>query len=305
MSDAMPGSSSGSEPRIAVLVLNWNGLSDTLACLESLTQVTSPPLHIFVIDNHSSESPEPLFDRFRQVIPLRNSSNLGYAGGNNVGFHHACTAGFDYIWVLNNDTRVAPDALIKMAEALDRDPGLGAVSNLILYMSDAEERVWYAGGILEQGLSRHRGMGWLRSQLSSESGTDFLSGCSFLIRRQVIEQVGGFDERYFCYAEDVDLSVRICQHGWRLGYVPDAVVWHSVSASSGHLSATKIYYKYRNKLLFLKKHRFPLRSMLRWYVRSLRYAVSLWLKHKRPDLSMDMLIALWHGTLNHSGKRCP
>lgn len=303
MDDTTLNSNRDSEPRVAVLVLNWNGLSDTLGCLESLTKITSPPLQIFVIDNHSSESPEPLFERFKQVIPLRNSSNLGYAGGNNVGFRHVCAAGFDYIWVLNNDTRVAADTLTKMVEALESDPALGAVSNLILYMNAAEERVWYGGGILEQGLSRHRGMGLLRKQLSSESETDFLSGCSFLIRRQVIEQVGGFDERYFCYAEDVDLSVRIRQHGWKLGYVPDAVVWHSVSAASGHLSATKIYYKYRNKLLFLKKHRFPLRSVLRWYARSLRYAVSLSIKHKRPDLSVEMLIALWHGTLNHSGKR--
>jgi GT2 family glycosyltransferase len=287
--------------KIVTLILNWNGLQDTLNCIESVLASTYSNNTLVIIDNNSVESVDEISVRYPDVVLIRNPDNLGYSGGNNIGFGKAIELGADYIWVLNNDTEVDRGCLKILANRLVTDTKAGAVSNLILYMN--AEICWYAGGELENGLSSHRGQGARVGDAIAEDHVDFVSGCSFLVRAPVVEELIGFDEDFFCYCEDVDLSVRIKKLGYMLAYEHDAIVYHKVSASSGHLSNTKIYYKYRNKLLFLDKHGFPFASKLRWYVSSLRYVLSLTIKHRRPKLSATLLRALWDGTFHKVGPR--
>ena len=131
----------------------------------------------------------------------------------------------------------------------------------------------------------------------------FFRDALFFLRLFLIQSINGFDDNFFCYSEDIDISIRIKGAGYRLAYIKDAVVYHKVSASSGHYSKTKIYYKYRNKIYFLKKHRFPYSSTIYWYFISLKYALSLFLKYKRPKLAATILIALFDGTFGRLGKR--
>lgn len=287
--------------KVVTLILNWNGVEDTLDCIRSVLDSSYKNNILVVIDNASTESTDDILLHHPSVLLLKNKRNYGYSGGNNIGFRKALELGADYIWVLNNDTKVDKECLSLLVERLDTDGNVGAVSNLILYMD--QETCWYAGGVLNNGLSGHHGQGKRVCDIQCPPEIDFLSGCSFLARSSVIKELGGFDEDYFCYSEDVDLSVRIKKRGHKLAYQHDAKVYHKVSASSGHLSSIKIYYKYRNNLLFLKKHRFPFSSRFRWYVSSLRYVLSLTIKHKQPALSVVLLCALWDGTIGKVGER--
>lgn len=142
-----------------------------------------------------------------------------------------------------------PRALSILVEFLERNLECNAVTNRINY---ANERgmCWFAGGIIRAGVPSHK-VGSCEQLESSadQGGSDFLSGCSFLSRTETLIQLGGFDENYFCYMEDVDLSLRIRSLGGELGYAEEAIVYHKVSRSTGHHSPLKVYYKSRNFIL--------------------------------------------------------
>lgn len=292
-----------SPPTVVIVILNWNGLSYTLSCLQSVYQLEYPCYEIVVVDNASSEPVESVRELFPDTVVIRNDDNLGYAGGNNVGIKYAIERGAKYVWILNNDTVVESDCLLYLVEHLENASEIGAVTNLILYMEDKNERCWFGGGIIEGGISVHWGMGQLYCELEEPPRTDYVSGCSFLARVNLMEKLEGFDEDFFCYSEDLDISLRIIKLGYKLGYQFRAVVHHKVSASVGHMSKTKIYYKYRNKIYFLKKHKYPFTAFVHWYATSLRYVISLTVKHHQPALSWTLLIALRDGAIGKLGKR--
>lgn len=292
-----------SSGRVAIVLLNWNGLKDTTECLSSLAKLNYRNYQTIVVDNASDEDITILSSHYPDVIVIRNQENYGYAKGNNVGIRKAAELGCEYCWVLNNDTEVAPDSLDKLVEALDHDKGLAAVTNLILYYDD-RTLSWFAGGIFEKGLPAHRGYYQKAIEHDTFTETEYLSGCSFLARTDVLEKISGFDERYFCYVEDVDISLQIRALGHRIAYVPEAIVWHKVSHSTGVGSPIPTYYKHRNMLYFLRKFNSPMNVSLFWWLTSIRYSISLLLKHHRPKNAWYLIRALIDATSNRMGK-CP
>ncbi len=289
--------------RVAIILINWNGLQDTLACLGSLATQSYRNCTTIVVDNHSSEDISVIVENYPDVVVIQNSENLGFCGANNIGINKAAELGAEYCWILNNDTEVAPDCLAHLVKALDSDPDVAAVAHPIVYYDD-RRLFWFSGGIFRHGLPKHRDyMAPIAETGFGDATTEYLTGCSFLARTGVLEELGGFDESYFCYVEDVDLSIRIKERGHGIGYVPEAVVWHKVSRSTGgDRSPIKLYYKHRNMIYFLTKFKRPVGAKMRWWFWSARISVAVALKHRRPKAAWYLIRGLVHGATGRMGR---
>ncbi len=184
---------------VAVILLNWNGLSDTLECIRSLLEQDYVNFNIFVVDNGSLEDPESTIGQLPRTTLIKAGSNLGFCRGNNLGIETASNAHFKYCWILNNDTIVERDALRVLVEFLDGNPKCNAVTNRI-NNADDRESCWFAGGTICAGVPSHRMdfIGHPKSDVNAGK-TDFLSGCSFLSKTETLMRLGRFDEIYFCY----------------------------------------------------------------------------------------------------------
>lgn len=245
-------------PKIFTVVLNWNGSGDTIECVESLKKVVYPNHNILIVDNGSTDGSESILrSLFPDIEVIQTGANLGYAGGNNIGIRHALERGADYIWLLNNDTIVDSRCLKYMVCAAEAGDRVGMVGSKIYYL-DSPETIWFAGGKVDLGrggLTSHIGMGLKDEGLYDEPAeTDYITGCSILARREMIDDVGLLDENYFLYFEDSDWCLRARKNGWKLLYEPRARLWHKEGAreSEGY-SERFIYYSLRNRLYFMKR----------------------------------------------------
>ena len=248
--------------RLTVVVLNWNGVDDTVALLRTLERCRLPEgwaASVMVVDNGSSDGSAGRIGReFPKVDLLALPDNLRFAGGNNRGVKRALEAGADAVMLLNNDTEADPALLERLLLALEQHPEAGAAAPLI-YFAAPSQRIWYAGGhcVPAAGLAAHRGLRTLdRGKYRSIEHTGYLTGCCLIARREAWEKVGLLDERYYIYAEDADWCLRARRAGYALLFVPTARLWHKVSASAGNQSAWKIYQRLRaNLTLFARNAR--------------------------------------------------
>ena len=244
-------------PKVTIIVLNWNGAGHTVNCLATVAKTTYPNYDVIVVDNGSSDdSVATICSSFPDIRIIETGHNLGYAGGNNVGIRDALAHGADYLWVLNNDTVVDPECLQRMVQAAESDQSVGMVGPKIYYL-DAPQTIWYAGGTvdLKRGLTWHIGKDESDQGQHDASGeAGFITGCSLLVRRQLVEAIGLMDESYFLYFEDVDWSLKARQAGWKLWFEPKAVLYHAEGAQEGRLYSDRfIYYTLRNRLYFMKR----------------------------------------------------
>jgi GT2 family glycosyltransferase len=245
------------QPRVAVIVLNWNGRSDTIECLHSVMDMRYLNYGTIVVDNGSTDgSTRAVQEVFPSVDLLVNSENLGFAGGNNVGLRHALREHVDYVLLLNNDTVVDPALLDTLIATAETDPRIGIVGPKIYYC-DQRDTLWYAGA-KEQWLRRIPATIGLdqidHGQYDQTGETAFVYGTAMLIRRQVLEEIGELDERFFAYHEDADLCLRARQAGYRCIYDPGGVVWHKVSAATRANPHMQDYLRARGRILFFAKH---------------------------------------------------
>jgi len=254
---------------VVVIVLNWCGEEDTVACIESLQRSTYSDLTILLMDNASPDgSGDRLHARFPDLPYLQTGTNLGYAGGNNRGFEHALARNADYVVVLNNDTVVDAaciGALVQTAE----DSGAALVAPKILYY-DAPTIVWSAGGDFSpmKALGVHRREGMIDTPDAGKPETiSFATGCSFLIRAGVLRQIGRFDESYFAYGEDVELCVRIARAGFQMLYEPKARVLHRIPVGRTKETPFQIRQRDRNRRRLARTHLGPVQriAFARWF----------------------------------------
>jgi len=198
-----------------------------------------------------------LRERFSDIDLLQTSKNLGFAGGNNVGIRHALEQGADYVWLLNNDTIVDPAALAELVNAAEASNAVGIVGSKIFFFSKPDV-IWFAGGSIRQcsGTSHHRGhLNKDEGQYNELTEVDYITGCSLLIKREVVAKIGLMDERFFLLFEEADWNQRAKKQGYKILYVPFSKVWHKVSVSIGAESPAYYYYLIRNSLLFTLKHK--------------------------------------------------
>lgn len=235
--------------RVSIVVLNWNGWQDTLACITSLQALDSTHFNIVLVDNGSTDGSVAQFQRVLPALELlQTGANLGFGGGCNVGIRHALACGAEYVWLVNSDARVDPGALSALVRLADQNPALGAVGS-VLFDSDAPTRVqlWGGGHVnLWLGRSNHR---------LAPSRIDFVSGASLLLRRAALEQIGLFDSSlFFMYWEDTDLGFRLRQAGWQLAVAAGSKIWHKQSASLGLGNPLLDEYATRSCVRFLRRH---------------------------------------------------
>ncbi len=220
--------------------------------MESCLRATHPRLRLLVVDNGSTDGSEGILRRrFPAVEILQTGDNLGFAGGNNAGIRHALAQGADQVLLLNNDTTVDPGFASALSDAATVHPRAGMLCPKIL-LQDRPDVIWYAGASFHPwlGWGRHRGYGQTdRGQFDRLEETPRATGCALLVTRALCEAVGLLRDDYFCYAEDLEWSLRAREAGFQLLYVPAARVWHKVSASTGGArSVTAVRYMTRNVL---------------------------------------------------------
>lgn len=178
-------------------------------------------------------------------------SNLGFAGGNNVGLRYLARTGAEgYVWVLNNDTVVAPDALRALVGVAREHPDIGVVGSTLLDYQ-MPERVLEAGG---GSLSRWHGWTVPRSATIDAVPLEFVKGASMLVSLGTVRRVGLMDERFFLYSEDVDWCLAMRARGLRLAHAEGSRVWHKEGASSGHRSPVHDYHSVKGALMLVHKH---------------------------------------------------
>jgi GT2 family glycosyltransferase len=245
------------QKKVYVIVLNWNGKEDTLDCLESLRRTNYDNYKVVLVDNGSEDdSVAAVRAKFPEVEIVETGKNLGFAGGNNVGINHAMKAGADYVFLINNDTTVDPDYLKALVDAAEADPMVGSAGSKILYYNEPE-RIWFAGGKINwlRNKGEHIGLDELdRGQYDETREVGYLTGCSLLVKREVVEKVGMLSDDYFLYYEDADYSLRIRNAGYKNLYVPASKIYHKVSRSTKPGSASYVYYHVRNGLVNARRN---------------------------------------------------
>lgn len=244
-------------PSVGVVIVNWN-LKDSLrATLESFRKVNYPGLQIVVSDNASSDgSPEMVRAEFPEVKLLTREQGVGYAKGASLGMAELVST-TKYIFSITNDVIVDPEILNVMVDYAEANPEAGVLGSKI-YFYDRPNVIWHAGGRVHPLFGQCYSLGWMRKdhpRYDQVRECDFICGCGFLLRSEVLRQIGFFKENLMFYGEDGDLCYRIREAGYRVVYVPAARVWHKVDATLAKNRPVQLHYSTRNTLYLLQRHR--------------------------------------------------
>lgn len=273
---------------VVISLLNFNGFTNTLACLSSLKniKIDNFKLTIVAVDNSSKEE----FD-FKNgslgnitLVVIKNSENLGFSGGNNVAIKYALENKADYVLILNNDTYADENFLEELLKVAETDNKIGILVPKIYFAPGFEYHkdrysknelgkvFWYGGGKIDWAnvIGHHRGVDEVdKGQYDKTQRTEIATGCCMLIKKEVFENVGLLDDKYFLYYEDSDLSMRAKSKGFKVVYVPTSIIWHKNAGSAGGSgSILQDYYITKSRLLFGFRYA-PARSKLALFKESL------------------------------------
>ncbi len=280
---------------VYIVVLNWNGYSDTLVCLNSLLAILYDNYRIIVCDNNSQDKsidklqewskersidliikyydrePQPLFleqqGKANSILLIQTGANLGFAGGNNIGIKYALADHqCEYIWILNNDTIVDVNALSALVEKCQRDRKIGICGSKLLFFSDPSLVQAWGGGTYNKwtGVAKELGRGVSIDRVVDEvlvdKTIDYVVGASMLVSVDFINDIGLMNEEYFLYHEEVDWSTRAIGK-YSMAYAEQSIVYHKDGGSTGSTKtqATSLadYYSTRGILIYTKKY-FPI-----------------------------------------------
>ena len=263
---------------LAIIVLNWNGADDTLNCVESLQQQTLRPEIIIVDNNSSDDSVERFEDHIKSQkkdapILIKNSQNLGFAGGINTGLVHARKQGFEYIGVLNPDAIADKHWLKSLYTELTSHPSAGIATGLLL-RRDGNTIDTSGDFYTTWGLPGPRNRDEPTVNAPNQPGEIFgATGGGALYRTAMLNDIGLFDEDFFMYYEDVDLSFRAQLAGWKVRYTPKAIAYHKVGASSQKVPGLAVFNTFKNLPLVLIKN---VPGRLFWTIGA-RFFLTYWL----------------------------
>jgi GT2 family glycosyltransferase len=243
--------------RVAVVILNWNGIKDTISCLDSLITQTYSNYNIVVIDNGSVDDSvtilrEYIADHADNTIELIcNTKNLGFAGGVNTGIRWALDKKFDAVALFNNDAVADRDWLSCLVKGLS-DEEIGISTGLLLHEDGKtidSTGDWYS----KWGLPFPRSRGDNTVFAHNDGFVFGASGGATLYRSKMLNDIGLFDEDFFAYYEDADMSFRAQLAGWKVNYTSDAIAYHKQGATSKKIPGFAVYQTFKNlPILFLK-----------------------------------------------------
>jgi len=269
------------QPRVTIIVLNWNNWQETVTCLTSLRAVSYSRWQVIVVDNGSTNDSVTEIktwakrcgwrltdavsdddnDELRPLVLLSTGRNLGYTGGNNVGIRHALRAGFEFVLVLNNDTTVDREFLGILVGFAREHPQAGMIGPGV-YETNRPQTIQSAGAHInwwEAKFPPLRG-GTTETALDATPRiVDYISGAAMLVRRETIERIGVLDEAFHLYVEEVDWCRRAAEAGYGVWVVPRSRIWHQGAVSVNTMRKPSVeYYRFRNRIFFMRKH-------ARWY----------------------------------------
>lgn len=244
---------------VYIILINYNGWKDTISCVKSIQKnEKNANYKIVVVDNASTDGSVEKLRKVKDIILIESKENLGFAKGNNLGITYAIEHEASYIMLLNNDTEIEENAISILKEKLKEDSSLGAIGSRIMYY-DNRELIQYCGGHFnwKRGITVHD---YFKKSIEEVNDkffyTEFITGCSLMIKTSIIKKIGMLPEEYFMYFEDADFCVKIKENNYKLGVCTDSIIYHKVSASSGgEDSPFSIKWMTRNRLVFINKYK--------------------------------------------------
>jgi len=281
-----------------VVVPNWNGMDSLKACLDSL-QAQSLAAYIIVVDNGSNDGSLKLLENsYPKIELIKHTTNKGYAGGVNPGFRRAIELKAKYVAAFNNDAVGDKDWLKHLVEYMDKHSGIG-IATCKLLSADGKTLDSTGDYYTVWGLPYPRGRGETDlAKYDSDASVFGASGGASLYRVSTLEAIGLFDEDFFAYYEDVDLSFRAQLAGWKVAYVPAAFAYHQIGATSSRMRGFTTYQTMKNlQLLYYKNvpRRFMWRVGWRFFIAQSLFIVRAFTRRQgwaavRGDLKGTYLI---------------
>jgi GT2 family glycosyltransferase len=249
-------------PKVAVVIVTWNSREDVASCLASLRQVTLP-LEVVVVDNASDDGTAAVVREWLPDGLIEAGSNLGFAQACNLGWRKT---GAPLVLFLNPDARVEAGAVEALAALLEARPKVGIAgpatrnedgSPQVSFGPDLYPWTEWRQGLLVKAVKGRDPAALARAEalIAQEAEPDWVSGSCLMTRRAVLQPLGGFDEQFFLYEEDVDLCVRARRAGWRVAFTPAARVVHRLGRSMGQASGRAEAEYARSHLAYYRKHR--------------------------------------------------
>ena len=241
------------QPKVSIIVVNYNQKQFTLDCLKSLSKITYPNYEIIVVDNNSRDGSvgaiTKMFPKVRQVL---NKSNSGYVGGNNAGIRQAKGK---YLLILNNDTLVTPGFIEPLVADLEKDHSLGIVQSKIFIMDNPKQLDNVASYLTNIGFLFH--IGYLnkdKPEYQKYQEIFAAKGACMMVNKAVFK-LGAFDEKYWCYFEESDLCWRAWVMGYHVAFEPKSIIYHKMGATSATMRSAFIHYhSFKNRIRTIIKN---------------------------------------------------
>jgi len=304
-------SGTAEHPTVGIVLVNYNSYADTAACIESLKLVTYPSYRVVVVHNGCVDgSPARLLADFPGVHQITSNTNLGFSLANNLGIEWLKENGAEHFLLLNNDTIVTPGFLEPLVARLHSDPKIGAVAPKIYYTDAAyhgqHHVIWYAGSFRKwHGGFHHTGVMEVDTgKYDVAKQVPYASGCSILMRGDLVRKYGGLAEDYFLYWEEADWCHRVAAHGFISYYEPKSIIYHDFkSAQHGNETALYMYLQARNAFIFAQKHYHGLDKVrfVLFYPIYLFYRFLFELRHKNIRGAKSLVLGVFDGLRGRKG----
>jgi hypothetical protein len=284
-------------PKVSIIILNWNGVEDTMECLESLKKITYPNYEVIIVDNASSGNDVNILrEKYGEYIHvIANDKNSGFPEGCNIGMRHALGKGTDYLLLLNNDTIVDPAFLTEMVKVAESDPSIGIIGSKIYYyyfpnriQSAGGKIIWWLGYISIYGEAEDTG------QYDEMAERDYLYGTSLLIKKSVVENISFMDTYFFFGPEELDYCTRAKRAGYKVIYLPQSKVWHKVGVSRAKVSQFPELRDFIRKSAGYRTYKYDYR-LFRTYCVPVLFIFPFFLRIIQNSLLGDSIRLIWRG----------
>lgn len=290
---------------VCIIILNWNNYHDTVSCVQSLRQMSYTNYRVVVVDNGSTNESVGVLESLDNIHLIKNETNLGFAGGNNVAMKYAIEQDFDFVWLLNSDATVEPGCLEKMILAVQEDPKVGLASPVI-YHQDRPDEIQHCGTRLNStsdGVNEAGDISTAKTWQEADPSNVIVWGTALLISASLIRKIGFLDKQLFAYSEDTDYSLRSSKAGFNNITIFDAKIWHQ--STDGLRKAHFYYYTVRNVGLMWRKYASGLKFLKICWWNLNRTKRQLGLMKQHPDLAMACKLGLWDGWVGNGGAFYP
>lgn len=245
------------EPRVCIIIVNWNGLADTIECMNSLYKIDYGNFEIIIIDNASENNePNKLRSEFKDVTIVELHRNLGFANANNIGILMGIQRNAEYVLLLNNDTIVDELFLKELVLAGESNPNIGIIGPTMYYY-DKRSKVWFSGGkinLYTRHVQQIKNLTLVNGRQNRP--TDYIAGACMLVKKEVFAKIGFLPREYFLGWEDIDFCISAKRSGYQVIFVPSSYIWHKVSRSykRKNLAYRQVFFGFRNRVILRFKY---------------------------------------------------